>query len=73
MPETDSFVIARDHMGIIPLYYGFDEAGALWVASELKALHDVCVRFEEFLPGHVLTGYDPRHTLLCHSFPVWID
>jgi asparagine synthase (glutamine-hydrolysing) len=72
---TNSYVVARDHMGIIPLYYGFDETGTLWVASELKALHDVCVIcFEEFPPGHVLYGpIGKSGTLKKWYNPVWHD
>jgi asparagine synthase (glutamine-hydrolysing) len=51
-----TFVIARDHMGIIPLYMGRDVAGNVWVSSELKGLHDLCVTFEDFLPGHVYSS-----------------
>ncbi len=48
LDETkDRYIVSRDHMGIIPLYMGRDADGAVWVASELKALHDVCVTFEE--------------------------
>lgn len=49
-----SFLIARDHMGIIPLYYGSDSLGQLFIASELKALEDVCQQIEQFPPGHYL-------------------
>jgi asparagine synthase (glutamine-hydrolysing) len=49
--EKDVFLIGRDHMGIIPLYQGWDEAGNYYVASELKALEGYCDRIEEFLPG----------------------
>lgn len=49
---TGTYIVARDHCGIIPLYWGRDVDGALWVASELKALHDICVTFEDFPPGH---------------------
>jgi len=44
--------IARDHMGIIPLYWGWDKSGNYYVASELKSLEGVCEKFEEFPPGH---------------------
>jgi asparagine synthase (glutamine-hydrolysing) len=50
----DRYIIARDHMGIIPLYIGHGKDGSVWVASELKALIDVCPKFREFRPGHVL-------------------
>lgn len=50
--EKDSYLIGRDHMGIIPLYIGWDDCGQLFVASELKALEGICSRIEEFKPGH---------------------
>ncbi|MDA9773485.1 asparagine synthase B [Saprospiraceae bacterium] len=50
--KKDQYFIARDHMGIIPLYYGFDELGQFYVASELKALEGQCKQIEVFLPGH---------------------
>jgi len=52
--ESDTYLIARDHMGIIPLYMGWDEWGSFYVASELKALTGVCKKIQEFLPGHYL-------------------
>jgi asparagine synthase (glutamine-hydrolysing) len=48
----DSYLIARDPIGIIPLYYGFDDSQQLFVASEMKALSDVCTEVHEFPPGH---------------------
>ncbi|MBU2179757.1 MAG: asparagine synthase B, partial [Gammaproteobacteria bacterium] len=50
--EQQRYLIARDHIGIIPLYYGYDEHGQLYVASELKALVPVCKQMQEFPPGH---------------------
>ena len=50
--ETDSFLIARDPIGVIPLYIGYDNDGKVYVASELKALEGNCDRYEPFLPGH---------------------
>jgi asparagine synthase (glutamine-hydrolysing) len=50
--EKNRFLIARDHMGIIPLYMGWDKSGNFYVASELKALEGVCNKIQEFLPGH---------------------
>lgn len=46
------YLIARDPIGIIPLYYGFDEEHRLYVASEMKALVNVCNVVSEFPPGH---------------------
>ena len=56
--ENDSYFIARDHIGIIPLYTGRDRHGNFYVASELKALEGVCNKIEEFLPGHYLYSRD---------------
>jgi asparagine synthase (glutamine-hydrolysing) len=52
--ERDRYVIGRDHLGIVPLYTGYDEHGNLHVASEMKALVPVCRTVREFPPGHVL-------------------
>ena len=52
--NNDSYFIARDHMGIIPLYIGWDHKGTLFVASELKSLEGVCSKIELFPPGHYL-------------------
>ena len=49
---NNEFFIARDHMGIIPLYMGWDKDGTFYVASELKALEGVCSKIELFPPGH---------------------
>ena len=50
----NEYFIARDHMGIIPLYIGWDENGTFYVASELKALEGVCAKIELFPPGHYI-------------------
>lgn len=50
--ESDSWLIARDPVGVIPLYIGWDNEGRLYVASELKALEGVCSSIKPFLPGH---------------------
>ena len=50
--KRDSFLIARDPIGVIPLYIGYDSDGTVYVASELKALEGQCERYEPFLPGH---------------------
>lgn len=56
--ENDRFMIGRDHIGIIPLYQGWDKDGAYYVASELKALEGYCSKIEEFLPGHYYYSLD---------------
>ena len=53
--ESDnSYLIARDHIGIIPLYTGYDSEGNFYVASEMKALMPICKTVSEFPPGHIL-------------------
>ena len=54
--ERDEFLIARDPIGVIPLYIGYDDDGTVYVASELKALEGQCQRYEPFLPGHYAYG-----------------
>lgn len=54
--KKDRFLVARDHMGIIPLYHGYDTEGNYYVASELKALEGQCKQIEVFLPRHYRTS-----------------
>lgn len=56
----DEYLVARDHMGIIPLYIGWDQNGTFYVASELKALEGVCAKIELFPPGHYLSSKDGK-------------
>jgi len=58
----NDFFIARDHMGIIPLYMGWDKNGTFYVASELKALEGTCSRIEIFPPGHYWHSTDSQPT-----------
>lgn len=58
--EKDEYFIARDHMGIIPLYIGWDQYGTFYVASELKALEGVCTKIELFPPGHYMSSKDGK-------------
>ena len=58
--EKDEYFVARDHMGIIPLYIGWDQNGTFYVASELKALEGVCAKIELFPPGHYLSSKDGK-------------
>ena len=54
--EKDDFLIARDPIGVIPLYIGRDREGKVYCASELKALEGICDSYEPFLPGHCFIG-----------------
>lgn len=56
--EKDEYFVARDHMGIIPLYIGWDINGTFYVASELKALEGVCSKIQLFPPGHYMHSSD---------------
>lgn len=60
--ENDVFLIGRDHIGIIPLYQGWDKDGSYYVASELKALEGFCNKIEEFLPGQYYYSPDGKPT-----------
>ena len=57
--EKNEFLIARDPIGVIPLYIGYDSDGTVYVASELKAVEGQCERYEPFLPGHYYWSVDP--------------
>ncbi len=69
--ENDEYFIARDHMGIIPLYMGWDQNGTFYVASELKALEGYCTKIELFPPGHYLSSKDGKLTQWYHRD--WMD
>ena len=77
-PTTKEYFIARDHIGIVPLYVGWDSAGALHLASEMKALEPYCDKLQEFPPGHYYLGskkefvkwYQPKWMTSIPSKPV---
>ena len=52
--DAQRYLIARDPIGVCPLYMGHDEKRRLYVASELKALIGICRDIEVFPPGHYL-------------------
>ena len=58
--EKDDFLIARDPIGVIPLYIGRDGEGRIYVASELKSLEGFCNEYEPFLPGHYYLGSEGK-------------
>lgn len=68
--STNKYIIARDHMGIIPLYMGWDQNDVFYVSSELKSLEGVCSKIELFPPGHFFESdsrllnkwYNPKWT-----------
>ena len=58
--EKNDFIIARDPIGVIPLYIGKDHNGMVYCASELKALEGFCDEYEPFLPGHYYIGSEGK-------------
>uniref|UniRef100_UPI00402A1A09 asparagine synthase B n=1 Tax=Prevotella sp. TaxID=59823 RepID=UPI00402A1A09 len=69
--EDGSFLVARDPIGVIPLYIGYDPDGKVYVASELKALEGQCDHYEPFLPGHYYWSKDPGMKRYYHRD--WMD
>ncbi len=69
--EKDAYLIARDHLGIIPLYWGRDAKGSFYVASELKALEGVCTHIEVFPPGHYYWSKEEKFVKWYHRD--WTD
>lgn len=55
---NDCYLAARDHIGIVPFYLGWDVHGNLYFSSELKALEGVCMKIETFPPGHYYFSRD---------------
>lgn len=61
--ENDVYLIARDEIGVIPLYQGWDKAGRYYVASELKALEGECQTIQEFPNGHYFYSKNEKPSL----------
>jgi asparagine synthase (glutamine-hydrolysing) len=59
--KKDCYLVARDHIGVMPLYMGWDAFGNLYFGSELKALEGICRKIEVFPPGHYY--YSPEGEL----------
>ena len=58
--QTKDYFIARDHIGIIPLYIGWDKKGITYVASEMKSIESHCKKLQEFPPGHYYSGKEKK-------------
>lgn len=57
--NRDIFFVVRDHIGVIPMYIGWSKTdGSVYVASEMKSLHEQCNKFQQFPPGHIYTNYN---------------
>ena len=68
--DGDDYIAARDPLGIKPLYYGIDERGRKYFASEMKAIADQCVTFSTFPPGHI---YTEKKGFVKYYQPEWED
>ena len=53
--DGDNYIAGRDPLGVKPLYYGMDERGRVYFASEMKPIADQCKTFSTFPPGHYYT------------------
>lgn len=58
--HNDSFMVARDHIGITPLYIGWGNDGSVYVASEMKSLIGECSKYQQFPPGHIYASKGPN-------------
>ena len=65
--KNDSFTVARDHIGITPLYIGWSNDGSIYVSSELKSLIGECHKFQQFPPGHIFCTKGPN----ANTFQRW--
>jgi asparagine synthase (glutamine-hydrolysing) len=69
--QKGEYFLARDHIGIIPLYVGWDDNGTFYAASEMKALTDYCTNIQEFPPGHYLQGKGNSKNFVQWYKPKW--
>ena len=68
--DGDDFIAGRDPMGVKPLYYGLDERGRVYFASEMKPITDQCKTFSTFPPGHY---YTPKTGFVKYYKPEYED
>ncbi len=66
--DNDTFMAARDPIGVKPLYYGTDTEGKMYFSSEMKAISDQCTNMEAFPPGYY---YTPQTGFVKYSKPEW--
>jgi asparagine synthase (glutamine-hydrolysing) len=71
--KNGRYFIGRDHIGIIPLYVGWDEKGTFYVASEMKALNDYCTDIQEFPPGNYILGTGKSKDFVRWYKPEWAE
>ncbi|GGD25778.1 asparagine synthase B [Flavobacterium orientale] len=66
--DGDDYIAGRDPLGVKPLYYGLDERGRMYFASEMKSIADQCKTFSTFPPGHY---YTPETGFVKYYQPKW--
>lgn len=72
-PRRRTWLIARDPIGVVPLYLGWDRHENLYAASELKALHGHCERIQEFPPGCFMLGHEREKGFQRYYRPAWAE
>lgn len=70
-PGKNTYLIARDPIGVIPLYVGWDPENHFYVSSEMKALSGICTKIQEFPPGHYYLGHEKQFK--CYYKPQWSE
>jgi len=68
--DGDDYIAGRDPLGVKPLYYGLDDRGRMYFASEMKSIADQCKTFSTFPPGHY---YTPETGFVKYYQPKWED
>ena len=72
-PRHNSYLVARDPIGVVPLYVGWDRQDHMYVASEMKALVGHCERIREFPPGHFFLGHEADKGFQRYYEPKWME
>src|SRR3974390_2323998 len=72
-PKRKTFLVARDPIGVNPLYVGWDRLGNFYVASEMKALAGLCECIREFPPGHYFLGHEEEKGFQKYYEPAWAE
>ncbi|GLH68931.1 asparagine synthase B [Geothrix rubra] len=72
-PRRHTYLIARDPIGVVPLYVGWDRREHLYVASEMKALVGVCERIREVPPGHYFLAHEAEKGFQRYYAPAWAE
>ena len=72
-PRRNSYLVARDPIGVVPLYVGWDRQDHMYVGSEMKALVGHCERIREFPPGHFYLGHESDKGFQRYYEPQWME